>query len=52
MIPHHQSAIDMSRTLLKQRDIDPELRRIAEEIIVAQQKEIEAFQKWLANHKS
>jgi uncharacterized protein (DUF305 family) len=52
MIPHHQSAIDMSKTLLKQKDIDPELRRIAKEIIAAQQKEIEAFQKWLTHHGS
>jgi uncharacterized protein (DUF305 family) len=52
MIPHHQSAIDISQTLLKQKDTDPELRKIATEIIAAQQKEIETFQKWLTQHRS
>lgn len=50
MIPHHQSAIDMSHVLLQQKDIDPEIKAMAEEIIEAQQGEIEKFQAWLKKH--
>ena len=51
MIPHHQSAIDMSKVLLQQKDVDPEIKAMAEKIIADQQKEIDIFQKWLENHK-
>jgi uncharacterized protein (DUF305 family) len=50
MIPHHQSAIDMSEVLLQQKDVDPEIKAMAEEIIKAQQGEIEKFQAWLKKH--
>ena len=46
MIPHHQSAIDMAKTLLQHSD-DPDLTRLANEIITAQQKEIEFLSNWL-----
>jgi uncharacterized protein (DUF305 family) len=42
MIPHHQGAIEMSKVEL-QFGTDPRLRRLAQEIIVTQQSEIEAM---------
>jgi uncharacterized protein (DUF305 family) len=42
MVPHHQGAIDMARTLLRYGH-NEQLRRIAQEIIVEQQQEITAM---------
>jgi uncharacterized protein (DUF305 family) len=42
MIPHHEGAIEMSKVEL-QFGIDPRLRRLAQEIIVTQQSEIEVM---------
>lgn len=42
MVPHHQGAIDMSVAVLKYGR-DPQLKRIAQEIIVDQQQEIAAM---------
>ena len=39
MVPHHQSAVDMARVYLESGK-DPELRRLAEQIIASQQAEI------------
>ena len=47
MIPHHQSAVDMANDLLKSGK-DPELKKLANEIIAAQQKEIEFLKGWIA----
>ena len=46
MIPHHQAAIDMAKTQLSYGK-DPQMRRLAQEIITDQQLEIELMQRWL-----
>ncbi len=46
MLPHHQAAIDMAKTQLLYGK-DPQVRRLAQEIITDQQSEIELMQLWL-----
>ena len=46
MLPHHQAAIDMAKTQLLYGK-DPQIRRLAQEIITDQQSEIELMQRWL-----
>jgi uncharacterized protein (DUF305 family) len=46
MLPHHQAAIDMAKTQLLHGK-DPQMRRLAQEIITDQQSEIELMQLWL-----
>jgi uncharacterized protein (DUF305 family) len=49
MIPHHQGAIDMAKTVLLYGK-DPQIRRLAQEIITDQQSEIQLMQFWLKQH--
>ena len=50
MIPHHQGAIDMARVELKYGK-DPELRKLAQDIIKAQEEEISTMKTWQSKHQ-
>ena len=50
MLPHHQAAIDMAKAQLLYGK-DPQMRRLAQEIITDQQSEIELMQLWLKQHR-
>jgi uncharacterized protein (DUF305 family) len=49
MLPHHQAAIDMAKTELEYGR-DPQMRRLAQEIITDQQSETELMRLWLKQH--
>jgi hypothetical protein len=50
MIPHHQGAIDMAKIVLEHGK-DPEIRKMAEGIIAAQEAEIKRMREWLAKNQ-
>lgn len=49
MLPHHQGAVDMAEVELKYGR-DPQLRKLARDIVAAQRKEIAFMQAWRAQH--
>ena len=49
MIPHHQGAVEMARIVLEHGS-DPEVRKLAEAVIAAQEAEIKWMQEWLVKN--
>ena len=49
MMPHHQGAIEMAKVELRYGR-DPELRRLARDVVAAQQREIAEMDRWAASH--
>ena len=49
MIPHHQGAVEMAKIVLEHGK-DPEVRKLAEAIIAAQESEIKWMTEWLAKN--
>jgi uncharacterized protein (DUF305 family) len=49
MTPHHQGAIDMAKVVIAHGK-DPEIRKLAEGVVTAQEAEIKQMQDWLAKH--
>jgi len=49
MLPHHQAAVDMAKTELLYGN-DPQMRRLAQEIITDQESEIQLMNLWLSRH--
>ena len=50
MLPHHRAAVDMARTELLSGS-DPQMRRLAQEIITDQESEIQLMQLWVDRQK-
>ena len=49
MLGHHRGAVDMAKIELKY-GIDEAMRQLAQDVITAQQAEIDVLNKWLASH--
>lgn len=46
MIPHHQEAVDTAKEVIARGGSTPEIKKLAEDIIVAQEKEIAMMKGW------
>jgi uncharacterized protein (DUF305 family) len=46
MIPHHRGAVDMAKIVLEHGK-DPELRKLAQDVVASQEREIAFMQEWL-----
>jgi uncharacterized protein (DUF305 family) len=51
MIPHHQGAIEMARVVIEHGD-DAELKKLAGEIIAAQEREVAFLEDWKRRHRA
>jgi uncharacterized protein (DUF305 family) len=51
MIPHHQAAVDMAKTVIAFGK-DKDVKELAEDVIKAQEKEIAEMKEWLKKHGS
>ncbi len=49
MIPHHEGAVAMAKIVLEHGD-DPEIRKLAEAVVAAQESEIVFMREWLAKN--
>lgn len=49
MIPHHQGAIDMAKTVIAFGN-DPAVKKLAQDIVKAQESEIAQMREWLKNN--
>lgn len=49
MVPHHEGAVEMAKIVI-QYGKDPDVRKLAEDIIKAQNTEIAWMKDWLAKH--
>ena len=49
MIPHHEGAVDMAEVEAKHGK-DPQLKRLAQQIITNQRHEIEFMKRWQTKH--
>ncbi len=46
MIPHHQEAVDTAKEVIARGGSTPEIKKLAEDIVVAQEKEIAMMKEW------
>lgn len=49
MLPHHQAAVDMAKAEL-QYGKDPEIKKLAKDIVAAQEREIALMKAWADKH--